>query len=126
MKLLIRAVIANGILLLCILLANALPGLWSGEGGRDFVPQAFTAGLLILLSSTVLRYKSKWPVSHMIFSLFPTQVIILAGISSYSGYTGKELFNSFNLGWLLHIDLLLCIPWIAGAITGNLILRYRN
>jgi hypothetical protein len=117
---------ANAAIFLCILLAGILPGLWPGQGGRDFIPQAFTAGIFILFTAIVLRYKCKWPVSHMMLSLLPTQVIVLACTSYFSGYTGKQILNPFNLEWQFHIDLILCIPWIVGVLAGSFALHRKT
>ena len=123
MKLTIKLIAANALIIVCVIIGSFLPGLWTGEGGRDFRPQALNAGILILIASIILRYKFKWQSLQMLIALLPTQLIILLCISYFSGFTGTEIFDSFNLLWLLFIDLFVVVPWIIGIFIGNFILK---
>lgn len=131
MKMLIRPVIANAAMVICFVIANLLPGLWTGMGGRDFRPQAFNAAILILAASIAMRCKLKWPILHMILYLIPTQLIVLISMSYFSGYHLFQILCSFDLfydflQWLLFVDLFIGVPWIMGVFIGSLILKMKN
>lgn len=131
MKMFIRLVIVNAAMVICFVIANLLPGLWTGMGGRDFRPQAFNAAFLILAASIAMRYKFKWPISHMIICLIPTQLIVLISVSYFSGYSLFQLLGSFDLfydflQWLLFVDLYIGVPWIIGVFIGSLILKMKK
>jgi len=119
MRIVLRFGVANLVFFLCVVVASVLPGFWTGASGRDFLPQAFNASLLIFAASIFIRYKFRWSISHMILSIIPTQIIILLCTSYFSGYTGLRIFNLFNLEWLMFVDLFVCIPWIAGIFVGG-------
>jgi len=119
--LLVRSAIANLAFVLCILVASLLPGLWEAESGRDFIPQAVNASVLILIVAFSLRRRSRWPLSHLLAALIPTQIILLLGISAFSGYTGTHILDTFNLEWLLTLDLFIALPWVIGVTVGSLV-----
>ena len=131
MKILIRLMIANAAIIICVAIASLLPGLWMGIGGRDFRPQAFNATILILATSVMIRYKFKWPILHMILYLIPTQFIVLICMSYFSGYTFFQLLSSFDLfrdflKWLLFVNLFIGAPWIMGVFIGSLMLKMKD
>jgi hypothetical protein len=126
MKISIRLIIANAAMFICVVTGAFLPGFWSGVSGRDFRPQAVNVGGLILVVSFFLRYKLKWPIIQMLLCLVPTQFIILLCISYFSGYSGSELFNEFNIGWLFVIDIFIATPWIIGIFIGSIILMKKT
>ena len=131
MKILIRLMIANASIIICVGIASLLPGLWMGISGRDFRPQAFNATILILATSVIMRYKLKWPILHMIFYLIPTQFIVLLCTSYFSGYTvfqllcSPDLFQDF-IQWLLLVDLFIATPWIMGVFIGSFMLKIKD
>ncbi len=126
MKISLRLIIANAAMFMCVVAGSFLPGLWSGVSGRDFRPQAVNVGILILVVSFLLRYRSKWPILQMLLCLVPTQLIILLCISYFSGFTGWELFNAFNFDWLLFIDLFIAAPWIVGIFIASVFLMKKT
>ena len=126
MKISLRLIIANAAIFICAVAGAFLPGLWSGVSGRDFRPQAVNAGILILVVSFLLRYRFKWPILQMLLCLVPTQFIILLCISNFSGFSGSELFNEFNLGWLFFMDIFIATPWIIGIFIGSIILKKKT
>ena len=131
MKILIRLFIANAAIVVCTGLASLLPGLWTGAGGRDFLPQAFNAAVLILALSVIIRSKVKWPILHMILCLIPVQFIVLISMSFFSGYSILQIFSSFDLfydflQWLLLVDLFIGAPWVAGVFIGALFLKMKG
>ena len=126
MIILLRLIISNMAMFICVLIGSFIPGMWTGVSGRDFRPQAINASILILVTSCFLRYKYKWPILEMFLFLIPTQFIILLFISYFSGYVWSEIFNEFNIQWLLYIDLFVCIPWITGIIIGSIILNKKS
>ncbi len=123
MKLFFRLILATIAIILCVAAAAMLPGLWPGISGRDFRPQAINASIMIGVVAFLLRYRRQWPLAHMLFGLIPSQVIILLVSGYFSGYTGTELLNDFNLCWLVQIDIFICSPWLIGTIVGSLMLR---
>lgn len=131
MKIFVRLVIANAAMVICFVIANLLPGLWTGMGGRDFRPQAFNAAILILATSISMRCKLKWPILHMILCLIPTQLIVFISMSYFSGYHLFQLLSSLDLfydflQWLFFVDLFIGAPWIIGVFIGSLILKMKN
>lgn len=126
MKVFLRLIIANAAMFICAVAGAFLPGLWSGVSGRDFRPQAVNAGILILVLSFLLRYRFKWPILQMLLCLVPTQFIILFCISYFSGFTGTELFDEFNLGWLFFMNIFIGSPWIIGILIGSIILMKKT
>ena len=126
MKVSLRLIIANAAMFICAVAGAFLPGLWSEVSGRDFRPQAVNAGILILVVSFLLRYRFKWPIFQMLLCLVPTQFIILLCISNFSGFTGTELLDEFNLGWLFFMNIFIGSPWIIGIFIGSIILMKKT
>jgi len=124
-----QLVIANAVIALCIGIAARLPGLWTGSGGRDVIPQALTAAILILVVSTFIRIKLKWRNLNMILYLIPLQMLVLIGMSYFSGYSVLRIVFSFDLlldffQWLLLVDLFIAMPWVVGVFTGSFWLKH--
>ena len=130
-KISVQLLSANAVIFICIAAGSLLPSFWGDTGGRDFIPQTFNAGILILLVSFMIRSRFKWPGLHMILYLIPSQFIILFCMSYYSGYSLYQLFSSFDyfydfLQWLLLFDIFIAVPWIIGVLTGTLLLRIKK
>ena len=126
MKILLRCITSNVAIIFCLFIASILPGLWQGISGRDFRPQAVTASIFIFIVALLLKYKIRWSVIEMLIYLIPTQFIFLLSISYFSGYVWSELFDSFNLTWLMYIDLFICTPWVVGIIIGQIVLNINK
>ena len=120
MKTIVKIIAANVGMIICAGIAALLPGLWTGVSGRDFRPQATTAGILILVLSFLLTYKFRWAWLDILLSIIPTQFIILFLIGHFSGFTGFEYLDWFNIQWLLFMNLFICFPWLLGALIGLL------
>ena len=131
LKILFQLLIANTVIFICIGIASVIPGLSTGTGGRDFLPQAFYAGIFILVVSIQIRFKFKWPNLHMILYLVPSQFFVFIAMSYFSGYTIVQLLSSFDLfsdflQWLFFFDLFICVPWIMGVFISSFVLKMSN
>lgn len=122
----IHTVIATLAMILCAVAATFLPQLWQGMSGRDFRPWGVLMALLILLVAVVLRGCLRWPVSELLASLVCAEVFTLCVIAHFSGFTGLELFDPFNISWLGAMNMFIAVPWLVGLLGGSLFLRVRQ
>ncbi len=120
---LLRPVLAVVAMAACAAVGVFLPPLWHGAGGRDFRPQATMMAVLIFVLAVVLRRALRWRVPDFILGLVAAELVALGIIAYFSGFTGWELFDRFNLSWLAGMNLFLGLPWLAGLGAGSLWLR---
>ena len=118
-KCLIRMAITPIGMVLCIIAGFAAWSLWHGNTGREYVPQGIIAMIFILLLAVVLRRAARWRVADFILGLLVAEVITLIVISHFSGFTWGEIFEPFNLGWLLSISAFIAPSWILGFGLGS-------
>ena len=123
MKTFWRFVIADLGMILCVVIGLFLPTFWQGMGGRDFRPNATNAAILIFILSVILRFRFQWTVILLVLSLLPIQLITLICIGYLSGYTG---FHSFNLGWLLHLNFFIGLPWLLGIAVASIAQKLKR
>lgn len=117
---LIRAVTAALGMFLCAVATYMTPPLWEGVSGRDFRPQAAKMAFLILLLAVFLRKKARWRVADFALGLLAAEAVTLTIISHFSGFTGREVFEPFNLRWLLDVSMFIAPPWLLGLGLGSL------
>jgi hypothetical protein len=112
--------------ILCAVIAFLVPVWQYGSLSRDFRPQAFTMGVLIVGLSFALRYKYDWRLIDMVLGLLVVELITLSIIGSFSGSTWLHLFHPFNLRWLAFMNLFMGLPWLLGFGFGSLWLIYSR
>lgn len=112
-----RAIVGLGGTLAIVAVAAALPGLWSGQGGRDFRPQALNAAVLLFAFAWVLARKFHWRVGDCFLTLFLVEVLSLFVIGHFSGSHGIDYFN---LQWLGFLNLFVGLPWLGGFVVAAL------
>ncbi len=123
---LIRASMAALGIFLCAVIAIFTPPLWEGAGVSDFRPQGTKMAFLILVLAAVLRIKNRWRAAEFVLGLLAAEAVTLMIISYFSGFTWGEIFELFNLRYLLSISLFIAPPWILGFGLGSLWLWYRE
>ena len=107
-------------ILICAVVANVLPPLWPGVSGRDFRPQAIVMGIMLFILSTLLRGAAKWHWVNLVAALAIVEIITMAIISYFTGYTGLETFDTSNLQWLAFMNKYIGLPWLLGLGIGSL------
>lgn len=103
------------ILSACVAIAGRLEAL--GLGG--VIGTLATVMVLVLLAAVVWAMLVPWSKVEFLVSLCPVPVVVLLVVAHYSGFTGSELFNSFNLAYVAQICLVLGLPWLAGTVLGS-------
>lgn len=126
MKTFYRIVIADLGILLCVVASLFLPTFWDGISSRDFRPYATNAGILIFIFAVILRLRYRWPVKVLVLAIIPVLVITLLCIGSFSGYTGTDLFDRFNVEWFVSLNLFIGLPWLAGIAVASIALSGKN
>lgn len=99
----------------CVALAGRLESIAFGGA-------LVTLGIILLalfLAGAVWAYYIPWIRHEFLVSLCPVPLVVLFVVSYFSGFTGPELFNSFNLGWMAQICLALMVPWVTGTVLGT-------
>lgn len=122
----IRVVIATLAMIACGFAAGYLPTLWSGVSGRDFRPWGATLAILIFLLAVFLRGCLKWEGAVFAGSLICVEIFALCVISHYTGFVWWEIFEPFNLQWLLTMNVFFAAPWAFGVMAGSLWLALRR
>lgn len=117
---------ATLLMILCAVASAFIPPLWQGVSGRDFNPQSATMAILILVLASILRAWRRWPLIEFIGALICAEFFTLCVIAHFSGFTGLELFDSFNLSWLGSMSVFIAVPWITGLLIGSVLLRIRQ
>ncbi|MEN8188443.1 MAG: hypothetical protein ABFS19_01255 [Thermodesulfobacteriota bacterium] len=103
----------------CFLLAVVLPPLWKEVSGRDLRPLATTVANLLFGVSILLRGFLGWRLLNLVAALAIVEIILLVIIGTFTGNTGPEFLNHFNLYWLFFINLFTGLPWILGITAGS-------
>jgi hypothetical protein len=119
----IRTVLAVLAMALCAAAGFFIPSLWQGSSGRDFGPQSAAVAILILILGVVFRRALRWHVLDFLFGLLAAEFLALCTIAYFSGFTGLELFDLFNLTWLGFVSLFLGLPWLVGLGVGSIWLK---
>jgi hypothetical protein len=112
--------------ILCAVLSFLVPLLQHGSLSRDFRPQAFTMGALIVGLSFALRCRFRWRVIDVVLGLLVVEFMALSIIGYFSGSTWLHLFHPFNLRWLAFMNLFMGLPWLLGFGFGSLWLIYSK
>jgi len=126
MKTYYRIAIADLGVLLCVVVSLFLPAFWEGINSRDFRPNATNAGILIFIFAIILRLGYRWPAKVLVLSIIPVLVLTLLCIASFSGYTGTDLFHSFNVEWFVYLNRFIGLPWLAGIAVASIVLSRKN
>lgn len=113
-------------ILLCVVISLFLPTFWEGISSRDFRPNATNAGILIFIFAVLLRLGYRWPVKVLVLSIIPVLVLTLLCIAYFSGYTGSDLFDKFNVEWFVYLNLFMGLPWLAGIAVASIALNRKN
>jgi len=96
-----------------------MPVLWHASSGRDFRLQAAIMAVLMAGCAVAFRRGRRWHLLEFILSLVVVEVLMLAIIAHFSGFTGRELFHWFNLNWLGGMSAFVALPWLAGLGVGS-------
>lgn len=121
-----RVVVATAAMFGAAFLAAVLPSLIPAIGGRDFRPWGLNLAVLTFLEALLLRAWWRWEGAVFAISLVCAEIIVLLIIASYTGFVWLDLFDPFNLGWLLGVSAFFAAPWALGCIVGTLILSARR
>ena len=125
-KLLTHAAIGTSAMIACVLLAAWLPPFWQGVSGRDFRPWGTTAAVLILVVALTLRAVFRWQTADFLLSTLVAEIVTLCVIAHFTGFTWLEIFDRFNLSWLLTVSVLTAVPWLLGFLFGSAFLKLRK
>ena len=112
--------------ILCAIISLLVPVLQHGSVGRDFRPQAFTMGALIVVLSFAIRSRFSWRIIDVSLGLLVVELITLSIIGYFSGSTWLHLFHPFNFRWLAFMNLFMGLPWLLGFGFGSLWLAYSK
>lgn len=82
--------------------------------------------ILVFVAAMVWAYFIPWMRHEFLVSLCPVPIVVLVIVSYYSGFTGRELFHSFNLAYVAQICLALGVPWVTGTVLGSRIRRQKH
>lgn len=108
----------------CAVAALFVPPLWLGQGGRDFRPQGLLAGLLIFIFAALLRWLLHWRLGEFVGAFLALQFICLLAISHFTGSSGTELLEPFELSWLYVLNQYTGFPWLIGLIVGSGLMEF--
>ncbi len=98
----------------------------SNRLGRDFRPVAATAGVLLLVFGALARGRLGWRFRDFLGGAAAAEVTLLLLISHFSGSTGTQLLDSFNLRWWASLSLFVGLPWLAGYVVGCAWLKMKR
>ncbi len=118
---LLKSIPAVIILAACVAVAGRLEAL--GFGGT--LVTLVMILILVFVAALVWAYFIPWARSEFFVSLLPIPITVLLIVSSYSGLTGPDLFDGFNLAWTAQISLGLGVPWVAGTAAGSYMIRRK-
>ena len=110
------------VLSLCVALAGWLEAL--GIGGVVASLAVFV--VIVFVAALIWAYFIPWSKQEFLVSLCPFPVAVLFIVAYYSGFTGHDLFNSFNLVWVGSVSLVIGVPWLAGSTLGSYFEQRRN
>lgn len=114
---------------LCALVAGAVVAfvpIWPGLSGRDFrVPGGIMAALMCAVA-IVLYGRLRWPAIDLLASLVGAEAVALCLIALFSGLTGFQLFDPFNLWWLGTISLFIVPAWLAGLFVSGFMRKHHS
>jgi hypothetical protein len=79
--------------------------------------------VLILVCAIVFRRVLRWHVLDFVLGWFAAEFVTLCVIAHFTGFTGLEVFNHFNLSWLAFMSLFVGLPWLVGLGIGSLWLK---
>ncbi len=105
----------------CAGLAAILSELWPGAGGRNVGPPGIIMAFLILILASIFRGWARWTGADFMLGLIAVEITTLWVIGFFSGFTGSELLERFNLIWLAGINVLIIPPWIFGFLIGGIL-----
>ena len=117
----IHILIGTLAMIICAVLASFLL-----PGGRDFRPTAIMMAFMILIVAAILRAGFRRTAVELFACLFCAEFFTLCVIAHFPGCSGFEIFDSFNLSWLMTMSIFIAVPWSVGLLTGNLLLRIRK
>lgn len=122
--------LARGLLGIAMALSVAIglitPTFWGDDSGRDFRPQATVMAILFVLAGSAFRGIARWDLKDFATSLIIANLVTLAAIGHFSGYTGSRMLDSFNLWWLVLMNIFIGLPWAVGFWAGSAVLWTRN
>lgn len=119
---LLKSIPAALVMAACVALAGRLEAL---AYGGIFVTLTIIL-LLLFFAAMVWAYFIPWMTNEFLVSLCPIPVVVLFIVSYYSGFTGPELFNSFNLAYVGQICLVIGVPWVGGTALGSRMARRKH
>lgn len=119
---LLKGIPAVLVLSLCAAIAGRLEAM--GFGG--VLGTLAIVVVLVFVAALVWAYLIPWAKSEFLVSLCPIPIVVLLIVAYYSGFTGRDLFNSFNLVYVAQICLVVGVPWLVGTALGSYIERRRN
>ena len=119
---LLKSIPVTFVLLACVAVAARLEALGVGN---VLVTLAMIVAL-VFMAAMVWAYFLPWFRREFLVSLCPIPMVVLFAVSYYSGFTGRELFHSFNLAYVAQICLVIGVPWVAGSALGSRLGRRQN
>jgi hypothetical protein len=125
----VRASLATLAMFLCMLVAGAVVAfvpIWPGLSGRDFRVSGAIMAALICAVAIVLYGRLRWPAIDLLASLLGAETIALYVIAFFSGLTGFQLFDRFNLWWFGTISLFIVPPWLIGLLIGSFMRKHHS
>ena len=109
------------VLSLCVALAGWLEAF--GIGGVVLTMAIIV--VLVFVAAVLWAYFVPWSKLEFLISLSPVPAVVLVIVAYYSGFTGRDLFNSFNLFYVALVCLVIGVPWLAGSALGSYIEQHR-
>ena len=95
---------------------------WHPNSGRDFRIAGIISGIFICLFAIRLGSKYQWRLSVFIISLIPVELVLILAIMSGSG---SYSIDTFNLQWLLGLNIFVALPWFIGAGIGKVLAQSK-
>jgi hypothetical protein len=114
------------VIILCVVIGSFIPLLWGHQGGRDFRQEAAASAFLILFASAFFYGRLRWKLTNLLIALLIIEILTLFIIGDFSGYSGFEIFDSFNLDWLLYLNIFIGLPWLLGLLPGIILRKGKN
>ena len=112
----VRSVILVGIFFTCVSLGAQLERL--GTSGGPFM----TVGTVMLSAGIVgLIWGRFFPVRTLdyVWIFLPVPLVTLLIVAGFSGFTGADLLNEFNMVYTAQISGALGLPWAIGLCLGH-------